>query len=278
MAGSRSAANRFEPGGLLITNSHGERLPRRFDSGVFLSQRAIVFQMMKLTDQHELTSQPTDGGPPEGGDGVSSLGPADFRRIGLQPRETRLSVIRRAASKAASSLAARQLDQPHPLTEQQLSRVALSTYRLLDPRQRDDRQSRAHVGRIRAGALQWAGRTEFATGAADLLPTGRSSGSEPWTVAIDPGEAVCEPAEEKILIRSADWHRMVDSPVLGVCDILVSTSRTVPTNSSRWRGWATRPSLLWMMILLLLITSALVWHWGQRSQSPPSGFVPHTTR
>ncbi len=98
---------------------------------------------------------------------VVTLGPDDFQRIGLQPSETRLDVIRRAASRATRALARRQLSAPNPLTEQQLSLIAVSTYRLLDPRQRDDRRARAHVGRIRPGALYRAGRAEFAIG--DLL-------------------------------------------------------------------------------------------------------------
>lgn len=86
-------------------------------------------------------------------DEMVALVPEDFQRIGLNPSETRSAVIRRAASRTSKSLATRQLSDPNRATEEQLSRIALSTYRLLDPRQRDDDHSRAHVGRIRPAAL-----------------------------------------------------------------------------------------------------------------------------
>ncbi|MEL6108574.1 MAG: hypothetical protein AAFU85_21420, partial [Planctomycetota bacterium] len=93
-----------------------------------------------------------------------ALGPDDFQRIGLQPLETRLTVIRRAATRTSKSLASRQLSEPSLVTEHQLSRVALSTYRVLDPRQRVDAKQRAHVGRIRPGTLLMAEQAAFADG------------------------------------------------------------------------------------------------------------------
>ena len=86
------------------------------------------------------------------------LGPDDFQRIGLQPSETRLPIIRRAALRTARSLAARQLTSPSRATEEQLHRVILSTYRVLDPRQRQRPRERAHVGRVVPAALLFAGK------------------------------------------------------------------------------------------------------------------------
>lgn len=93
---------------------------------------------------------------------VALLLAEDFQRIGIQPRETRSAVIRRAASRTSKSLARRQLSAPSRATEEQLSQVATSTYRLLDPRQRIGDHDRAHVGRIRPGTLLNIERYGFA--------------------------------------------------------------------------------------------------------------------
>jgi len=72
----------------------------------------------------------------------------DFRRLGVRPQETRTTVIRLAAARSAKTLAEQQLRQPSQQAALQLSRVATSAYRLLDPRFRPDASQRAHVGRI----------------------------------------------------------------------------------------------------------------------------------
>lgn len=72
----------------------------------------------------------------------------DFRRLGIHAEEWRPSVIRRAASRSARGLARRLLRHQSPKAVQQLTQVSLSTYRLLDPRRRDDASARAHIGRI----------------------------------------------------------------------------------------------------------------------------------
>lgn len=72
----------------------------------------------------------------------------DFRRLGVRPHECRVSVIRRAATRSARALAEQQLDAPSEQVGLQLSRVATSAYRLMDPRQRDDSGQRVHIGRI----------------------------------------------------------------------------------------------------------------------------------
>ncbi|KAA5544540.1 hypothetical protein FYK55_09465 [Roseiconus nitratireducens] len=115
------------------------------------------------------TTEPAEFRPPSPatrlgrvGDGDGTLGPADFQRIGISPRETRSAVIRRAAARTSQSLASKQLRCPSVATEEQLFRVALSTYRLLDPRQRGNDHARAHLGRIRQGDLMSAERAAFA--------------------------------------------------------------------------------------------------------------------
>ena len=85
----------------------------------------------------------------------------DFRRLGVRPFEYRLSVIRQAVARSSRPLAKKQLASPSPQSSLQLSRVATSAYRVLDPRQRVDTHQRVCVGRILPNALIWAGRTSF---------------------------------------------------------------------------------------------------------------------
>ncbi len=54
--------------------------------------------------------------------------------------------------------------RPNEKVALQLSRVATSAYRLLDPRQRDDSNQRAYVGRILPSVLDGAGQTDFHNG------------------------------------------------------------------------------------------------------------------
>ncbi len=98
--------------------------------------------------------------------GSNDLDLDDFRRLGVRPHECRLTVIRQAAARNTKSLAERQLRAPTEPVALQLSRVATSAYRLLDPRQRHDSHQRAHVGRILPNALAWAGQTSFHNGSA----------------------------------------------------------------------------------------------------------------
>ncbi|MCS7471655.1 hypothetical protein NZK35_33825 [Stieleria sp. ICT_E10.1] len=184
---------------------------------------------------------------------VVTLGPADFQRIGIQPTETRLAVIRHAASRAAKSLARRQLSAPNPLTEQQLSRIAVSTYRLLDPRQRMDRHSRAHVGRIRPAALYRAGRAEFADGPI-LIQSCDASESSTTTHHVD---EVCQ-------------GRAFASDVTTLQDVRPTAAKPVLT----LRRLATRPSLILTMIVTLLLTAGAVWNWGHHRNAGPERSLP----
>ena len=85
----------------------------------------------------------------------------DFERLGVRPDEMRLTVIRRAATQTSRALAENQLANPSDTAALQLSRVTISAYRLLDPRQRGDVHQRIHVGRILPNVLLWAGQTKF---------------------------------------------------------------------------------------------------------------------
>ncbi len=85
----------------------------------------------------------------------------DFERLGVRPDEMRLTVIRRAATQTSRTLAESQLTNPSDTAALQLSRVTVSAYRLLDPRQRKDAHQRIHVGRILPTVLMWAGQTKF---------------------------------------------------------------------------------------------------------------------
>ena len=85
----------------------------------------------------------------------------DFHRLGVRPHETRLTVIRRAASQTSQVLAERQLTEPSATAALQLSRVTTSAYRLMDPRNRGDVYQRIHIGRILPTVLMWAGQTKF---------------------------------------------------------------------------------------------------------------------
>ena len=215
--------------------------------------------------------------PPEqsgSGEDIGALGPADFQRIGLQPRETRLAVIRRAASRTAKSLARRQLDSPNPLTERQLSAIAVSTYRVLDPRQRDDRQSRAHVGRIRPGALLHAARTSFAKDAA--FP-GRKTASDATAdgVATQAARVANDSSDSEPRTRFEELSQNTDRLGVHRDDInrqginlqpgpLVANHHAEKQGLvDRVRRQAHRPGLILLMIALLLSSAAGLWAWGQ---------------
>lgn len=223
---------------------------------------------------------------PDRADEVVTLGPDDFQRIGIQPKETRLEVIRRAASRAARSLARKQLNTPNPITEEQLSRIAVSTYRLLDPRQREDCRSRAHVGRIRPGALYRAGRTEFANERiliqscnADRSSVSthhlREKRDKPSVAAkhdaglnkISTGiqnVRVGGPLNE---INAGNRVANADESIAVVPEfdlaLIYPTFKSPPSRLARLRRRATGPGIIVVMISLLLLTAMALWIWRQ---------------
>ncbi len=80
--------------------------------------------------------------------------------------------------RSAGALAKRQLSTPSNQVGLQLSRVATSAYRLLDPRQREDANQRIYVGRIMPNALQWAGQTSFYHPRGPRSPFGGGRGTD----------------------------------------------------------------------------------------------------
>jgi len=92
---------------------------------------------------------------------LSGLDPEDFRRLGVRLFECRQSVIRLAAHRSARALANQQLTSPSETGLLQLSRVATSAYRLLDPRRRSDPIQRVLVGRILSDSISEAAPTYF---------------------------------------------------------------------------------------------------------------------
>jgi hypothetical protein len=148
----------------------------------------------------------------------------DFRRLGVQDHEWRPSVIRQAASRSARGLARRLLKQKSPQAIHQLSRVSLTTYRLLDPRRRVDAAARAHIGRILPQTLSAADTSSFLaalnSGAPVDLPFGPDS--EPQVTSVESIEMVGEDTE--MLAAAMKW-----SDKLQHDDILRS--------GPRWRQW-----------------------------------------
>ncbi|MEM6691561.1 MAG: hypothetical protein AAF664_19185 [Planctomycetota bacterium] len=86
----------------------------------------------------------------------------DFRRLGLRTGEFRLAVIRRAVSQqGAGCLQQCGIDGANHEIELQIVRLAVSGYRVMDPRRRPDGQERAMLGRIQPGALRSASPVAF---------------------------------------------------------------------------------------------------------------------
>ncbi|MEO1524930.1 MAG: hypothetical protein AAFX06_05810 [Planctomycetota bacterium] len=177
---------------------------------------------------------------------IVALCPDDFQRIGLQPRESRLTVIRRAAMRTTKSLASKQLSAPSRVTEHQLSRVALSTYRLLDPRQRLDAKQRVHVGRIRRGTLLLAEKAAFADG--------------------------------RILIRSIRYENQVietDSSAMSTESLPVGTRYESSPSAEKTSAEATgtglrhrlqQPAWIVLMIVIVLCATVALWIWGKQNR------------
>jgi len=85
----------------------------------------------------------------------------DFAVVGVRNLEWRLSVIRVAAHRSAETIASSYLDEPSWEIEEHLTRIVLSTYRLIDPRYRDSYFQRVRVGRLMPMLLQKAACLDF---------------------------------------------------------------------------------------------------------------------
>ena len=160
----------------------------------------------------------------------------DFDRIGLRPRESRLPIIRQAASRASRSLAMRQLCDPSIKVEKELTEVAVATYRLMDPRQRPDHRSSAHVGRIRPSDLETIAAAKFAP-----LNTAGPLTVDPETQKLD-GVAPAQP-------ETSETQAAVEQPT-----------------QKRWqkiRSGIQTPQAVLVFTVLLLATAAGLWFWGR---------------
>ncbi len=150
------------------------------------------------------------------------LGLEDFRRLGVRPHEYRLTVIRRAAARSARALAEHQLTSPSDQVGLQLSRVATSTYRLLDPRQRQDVHQRAYVGRILPNALSSAGQTSFHSGSIRATPSAPFSSDAHDSDAASDAELI-----EMLDLESKESNRLITwTASLNDDDLLATTPIT----------------------------------------------------
>src|SRR5690606_30160512 len=72
----------------------------------------------------------------------------DYQRMGLRAEEFRPMVIRRALEQSAQPLALMHLRSPSEELERMLLELLVGAYRVLDPRRRQDPQSRVMLGRL----------------------------------------------------------------------------------------------------------------------------------
>ena len=179
----------------------------------------------------------------------TALNLEDFRRLGVRPNEHRLTIIRQAACRSARSLAEQQLESPSAQAALQLSRVATSAYRLLDPRKRSDSTQRAHVGRILPNALAWASPTHFH----NAVTAGRAD--VPFqSDRLDDTELL-----ELLELRTADDESDDWARTLRDDDLLRRTP--LARQIHRLRRQVHRPAVLLTLIVLLLTTAAALASW-----------------
>lgn len=80
----------------------------------------------------------------------------DYATIGVRNLEWRLPIIRSAAHRSADAITSNQLVDPSETQERQLTKIVLSTYRLIDPRFRGSYFQQVRVGRTLPMELQTA--------------------------------------------------------------------------------------------------------------------------
>lgn len=95
----------------------------------------------------------------------------DYQRMGLRAEEFRPTVIRRAVEQSAQPLALMHLRSPSKELERTLLDVLVSAYRVLDPRRRNDPQSRVMLGRLHPQLADEAVQVAQARLAAPQRPT-----------------------------------------------------------------------------------------------------------
>ncbi|MEM1226729.1 MAG: hypothetical protein AAGJ40_13595 [Planctomycetota bacterium] len=84
-----------------------------------------------------------------------------FMLLGVPMNECRVTILRSAVANSARDLAATQLRDPSPMTENRLTQIVTSGYRVMDPRHRPSHDQRIQVGRILPNALSYASHTNF---------------------------------------------------------------------------------------------------------------------
>ena len=149
----------------------------------------------------------------------------DFRRLGVRPQEWRATIIRRAAARSARELAERQLRVPTETTERALSDVAVSTYRVLDPRRRNDSGERVSIGRILPLALTAASQAHFCDGRPDRQ-VAETLASD---VSSQAGEPSLAPATGDSVPGVAAKEPMGFKPLADVPELLASAEAILQT-------------------------------------------------
>ena len=177
---------------------------------------------------------------------TAGLGLEDFRRLGVRPHECRLTVIRLAAARSSRGLAEKQLARPSEQVGLQLSRVATSAYRLLDPRRRKDIHQRAYVGRILPNALSCAGQTSFHSDARPM------SGETPFS----PNVVDSDDASDIELIAMLDLDsRPAKKPLVELANSLSDDDLLgTPPSSRRANRARRRFHFPWVMLVVLSLT------------------------
>lgn len=177
---------------------------------------------------------------------TAGLGLEDFRRLGVRPHECRLTVIRLAAARSSRGLAEKQLARPSEQVGLQLSRVATSAYRLLDPRRRKDVHQRAYVGRILPNALSCAGQTSFHSDARPM------SGETPFS----PNVVDSDDASDIELIAMLDLDsRPAKKPLVELANSLSDDDLLgTPPSSRRANRARRRFHFPWVMLVVLSLT------------------------
>jgi hypothetical protein len=182
-----------------------------------------------------------------------SLDPEDFRRLGIRPFECRQTVIRLAAIRTSRSLAQQQLFEPTSDRSLQLSQVATSTYRLLDPRGRIDPIQRAVIGRIMPHALSVAGKTRFFSEQIDadvnlaafesfeleesLDDFSNEFERQPkWTISLSEQDLLAPRPPIRVVRRAKRRSRLRRFTLLGILLFSASVSTVVVAGLIRARG------------------------------------------
>jgi hypothetical protein len=134
--------------------------------------------------------------------------------------------------RCAPRLARQHLVAPTPQSELQLSRVLMSTYRLMDPRRRNDDSHRAYVGRVLPESLEKVNQASFQFAVSETEVVDRISAIEPFVsgaLAVADPLAAAEPIRGPGMLESFQptW-------VAALSDVDLLHSRRILGRVSRW--------------------------------------------